>query len=55
MLWADTICINQTDDQEKSLQVPLIAKIYGQAEEVLIWLGDEAEGSKDVMEYLKWI
>jgi Heterokaryon incompatibility protein (HET) len=55
MLWADAICINQTDDQEKSLQVPLMAKMYGQAEEVLIWLGNEAEGSEDSIEYLKWI
>ena len=54
-LWVDAVCINQSNGQEKSLQVPLMAKIYGQATEVLIWLGAETEGSNDVMEYLKRI
>jgi hypothetical protein len=32
-----------------------MAEIYGQAIEVLIWLGNESEGSADVMHYLKRI
>ncbi|KAI0449742.1 heterokaryon incompatibility protein-domain-containing protein [Xylaria acuta] len=43
-LWADAICINQTDRREKSIQVGLMPQIYSQATRVLIWLGplDEA-------------
>ncbi|KAK0108235.1 hypothetical protein ONS95_003054 [Cadophora gregata] len=54
-IWADAVCINQADDAEKSLQIPLMADIYGQATEVLIWLGEETEGTRDVMLYLKRI
>jgi hypothetical protein len=54
-IWVDAICINQADEQEKSLQIPLMANIYSQATEVLIWLGAETEGSEDVMKYLKRI
>lgn len=39
-VWADSICINQADDQEKSLQVRMMHKIFRQAHRVLIWLGD---------------
>ncbi|KAH6713218.1 heterokaryon incompatibility protein-domain-containing protein [Leptodontidium sp. MPI-SDFR-AT-0119] len=54
-IWADAVCINQADNAEKSLQIPLMADIYGQATEVLIWLGESTEGTKDVMLYLKRI
>jgi hypothetical protein len=47
-LWADAVCINQKDDVEKSKQIPLMGRIYGQASRVLIWLGrggqEEARG-----------
>ena len=41
--WVDAVCINQADDEEKRTQVPLMHRIYGQAEEVLIWLGPAAD------------
>lgn len=40
-LWVDAICINQSDDQEKNQQVPLMRKIYESAKRVQIWLGEE--------------
>jgi hypothetical protein len=43
-LWVDAVCINQHDDKEKGHQVALMAKIYKNAECVLVWLG---EGSPD--------
>ncbi|KAE8155332.1 heterokaryon incompatibility protein-domain-containing protein [Aspergillus avenaceus] len=49
MLWADAICINQDDEDEKSLQVPLMRAIYGQADRVVVWLGQEAEGSSEAL------
>lgn len=54
-IWIDAICINQKDDQEKSSQVQQMDKVYQQAEEVLIWLGSEADGSAKVMAVLKWL
>jgi len=38
-LWIDQVCIDQTDDEEKSTQVPLMGRIYRQATGTLIWLG----------------
>jgi hypothetical protein len=38
-LWADAICINQTDDTEKAMQVSLMETIYSSAHTVIVWLG----------------
>lgn len=38
-LWADAICINQDDTDEKNHQVPLMTKIYSSAESTFSWLG----------------
>jgi hypothetical protein len=38
-IWIDAICINQTDIDEKSKQVPRMADIYSMATRVVIWLG----------------
>ncbi|KAM0433410.1 hypothetical protein ACHAPT_004288 [Fusarium lateritium] len=38
-MWIDAICINQTDNDEKNVQVPLMREIYGQALRAVIWLG----------------
>jgi hypothetical protein len=40
-VWIDAICINQSDDAEKSIQVALMTKIYRFAEEVIVWLGPD--------------
>lgn len=39
VIWIDAICINQSDDEEKSLQVLYMRDIYEQAEETFVWLG----------------
>ncbi|KXT01995.1 hypothetical protein AC578_6532 [Pseudocercospora eumusae] len=39
-LWADAVCINQATTEEKNHQVAMMAEIYSQADEVLIWLGE---------------
>ena len=44
-LWIDAICINQSDDVEKSQQVQLMRGIYATADHVLIWTGEEDEHS----------
>jgi len=39
IIWIDAICIDQSNNPEKSKQIPLMAKIYGVASNVLVWLG----------------
>ena len=39
-IWADALCINQQDVEERSAQVLEMGNIYGSANRVLIWLGD---------------
>lgn len=48
VIWADAICIDETNIKERSNQVSLMGQIYSGASEVLIWLGDtisEDDGS----------
>jgi hypothetical protein len=40
MVWADALCINQTNMAEKSQQVSRMNLIYENASQVVIWLGD---------------
>lgn len=37
--WIDAICINQDDDDERSHQVSLMARIFSEAKCVIAWLG----------------
>ncbi|OCL03408.1 HET-domain-containing protein, partial [Glonium stellatum] len=39
LIWVDALCINQNDVSERSHQVSMMADIYKNADEVLIWLG----------------
>jgi len=39
--WADAICINQADEEEKSQQIRLMQEIYYRADTVILWLGEE--------------
>ena len=48
-LWADAVCINQVDSEEKSQQIPLIPRIYRNASHVLVWLGNEMEGAVETL------
>ena len=38
-LWADALCINQSDDIEKSGQVQIMHNIYSLADGIVAWLG----------------
>ncbi|PMD15205.1 hypothetical protein NA56DRAFT_550813, partial [Hyaloscypha hepaticicola] len=44
-LWVDALCINQEDIPERNEQVSRMGTLYNQAEEVLVWLGPEKDGS----------
>ena len=38
-LWADAICINKNDVDEKNSQVRLMVRVYREASHVVCWLG----------------
>jgi Heterokaryon incompatibility protein (HET) len=42
-VWADGICINQMDTQERSHQVKLMQQIYSHACQVFVWLGPDEQ------------
>lgn len=43
LLWIDYICINRSDNQERDLQVQLLASITLAAEHTIVWVGDKGE------------
>ncbi|RFU29625.1 hypothetical protein B7463_g6715, partial [Scytalidium lignicola] len=42
-IWIDSICINQEDDEEKAWMIPYMARIYRDAKDVCVWLGEWSE------------
>ncbi|KAK4157159.1 heterokaryon incompatibility protein-domain-containing protein [Chaetomidium leptoderma] len=53
VLWADAVCINQTDIKEKSSQVQLMDRIYLQPTRVLVWLGEDMSGLEGLDECIR--
>ncbi|KAI1377337.1 HET-domain-containing protein [Hypoxylon crocopeplum] len=52
-IWVDYVCIDQSDYNEKNNQVPMMAKIYGDAERVYVWLGEEKDDSELAMNFIR--
>ncbi|CAH0021674.1 unnamed protein product [Clonostachys rhizophaga] len=52
-IWADAICINQTDNLEKAMQVRQMGRIYSKADRVLIWMGGNQDKDYHAMDILK--
>lgn len=48
MAWADAICINQSDNKEKSFQVNQMGDIYDKAAEVVVWLGRDDDDVAEI-------
>lgn len=44
ILWADSICINQNDENEKGSQIRLMRSIFQEATKVLVWIGTDSSG-----------
>jgi hypothetical protein len=40
LIWIDAICINQDDEEEKAVQIPLMPQIYAKSLRVVVWLGE---------------
>ncbi|KAF5693038.1 heterokaryon incompatibility protein (het-6OR allele) [Fusarium denticulatum] len=51
-LWIDAICIDQTNQREREIQVGIMSEIYSMAARVDIWLGD---GGKESVEAIRVI
>ncbi|KAJ2998462.1 hypothetical protein NUW58_g299 [Xylaria curta] len=51
-IWADALCIDQSNVIERSSQVMLMRKIFTRATTVLAWLGREAKDSNLAMDFL---
>jgi Heterokaryon incompatibility protein (HET) len=48
LIWVDALCIDQTDMLERQNQIGLMKDIFGFAAQVLIWLGEHDEVSRQV-------
>ena len=53
LIWVDAICINQGDDAEKATQVQLMARIYAQARNVIVWLGPATPETSRALEVVQ--
>jgi Heterokaryon incompatibility protein (HET) len=54
VIWADAICINQRDVQERSHQVSMVGSIYANARTVYLCMGDDPDGgASNVLSILK--
>jgi hypothetical protein len=54
-LWIDAICIDQSDDEEKSEQIQLIKQIYDRAASLVIWLGGGTRSSVEAFHLLDYM
>jgi hypothetical protein len=53
-IWADAICINQKDVDERGSQVAMMRQIYLAAWHIVIWLGPKADNSDLAMVALRY-
>jgi hypothetical protein len=58
-LWIDAICINQSDDDEKTQQVNMMRRIYKQCNQCAIWLGSlgltPSQAAEHALQLVTWI
>lgn len=52
VIWADALCINQSNNAEKSWQVQQMARTYSRARATISWLGPSTEDSDLALEAL---
>jgi hypothetical protein len=54
LIWADALCINQNDVQERNRQVAMMGRIYTEANIVLVYMGEDRNGrAADVASLLR--
>lgn len=52
-MWIDAICIDQSNDEEKSVQVGRMGEIFRRATRVVVWLGPEENDSNHAMDCMR--
>jgi hypothetical protein len=52
-LWVDAVSINMDDLTERSAQILRMRQIFGRAEKVIAWLGEEADESHRALQFLE--
>jgi hypothetical protein len=53
LIWADALCINQQDAEERTSQVLMMKEIYSSAQYVLVWLGSENPQDDYALAYIQ--
>jgi heterokaryon incompatibility protein (HET) len=53
LLWADALCINQSDVDERNAQVAIMRSIYDKAQRVLVWLGEATDTSDRGLDFME--
>ncbi|CAO2651348.1 Nn.00g096450.m01.CDS01 [Neocucurbitaria sp. VM-36] len=53
LVWADAICINQSDNEEKGVQVSMMRDIYKRAANVILWLGKEEQHDRHAIRLME--
>ncbi|KAK4447076.1 heterokaryon incompatibility protein-domain-containing protein [Podospora aff. communis PSN243] len=51
-LWIDALCINQTNNLEKGIQVDQMNQVYSRASQVLVWLGPPTPSSPAAFRFM---
>jgi hypothetical protein len=54
-LWIDKICVDQSNPEEKGEQIRLMAQLYAQASNVLIWLGEEDDHTEAAFGFMDFL
>ncbi|KAH8693273.1 heterokaryon incompatibility protein-domain-containing protein [Talaromyces proteolyticus] len=52
-LWVDAVCINQSDEEEKSGQVRMMFDIFNNSTSVCVWVGPEGDDSRMAIDFIK--
>jgi hypothetical protein len=52
IMWADAICIDQTNIEERNAQVARMRDIYARATNTIVWLGDDTIHLGDINSYI---
>jgi hypothetical protein len=53
VMWIDAVCIDQDNLEERGSQVQFMARIYSYASRVVVWLGQDANESKELLALLE--
>lgn len=53
VLWVDLICIRQDAGEERGFMISILPDIFKHASSVIVWLGDEDESSRSVVDFVE--